>query len=476
MVQVERHFIEVDGRLVHYRRAGTGPVVLALHQSPRDSAELLPLIRALAPHATVIAPDNPGFGLSDPLPAGPCTIDRFAEAAERLIQALRLDRVALYGFHTGACIANRVAALYPHRVSGLVVDGFLLMEAAEQDDLLAHYLPPFQPQWDGGHLAWAWHRIRDQGIFFPWYRRDASARLKRPRPELDRIHEQIMEFLRAGDNYRAGYAAALSYQPAADMAALRVPALLFIAQDDPLVRYLGKLPPLPAGVMPGTAPDRSAAWGMVCDFLRRHLPDGVAPPPTAFPARGVTRGIAWVAGGEGAPALLLHDLGGSGTLLEKPATGAWLAPDLPGMGDSDATIDPADIPGVADAMAGLLRAKGAAGVTVVGRGYGARVASELAHRHPSLVAAMQLDTDLMPRPPTLMPTEGGGHLLAAWQQARDAHLFGIGNGALPDPARLQREAWYWLRAGAVADAAWQAAADYPLADRLAALKVPVSLC
>lgn len=468
MESIQRHFVRVDGRLVHYRRAGQGPLVLALHQSPRDSGELAPLMQALAPFATVIAPDNPGFGLSDPLPEGPFDIDRFAHAVERLFIALGLSQAAIYGLHTGACIANRFAALYPHRVSGLVVDGFLLMEEGERADLLAHYLPPFHPQWDGGHLAFAWHRIRDQGIFFPWYRRDADARLDRPRPDPDRVHAQVMEFLRAGDSYRCGYGAALSYRPAADMAALRVPALLFVAQDDPLVRYLAKLPPLPDGVRAGTAPDRAAAWDVIIPFLCGHLPAEAAPPPPPFAARGVTDGIAWIAGGTGkASILLLHDVGGSGSLLTPPDRGAWLAPDLPGMGDSDPVADGTDIAAMADALARLLTAHGLSGVTVRGRGYGARVGIELASRHPGLASCLDLVPDLPVRPPSLSPQEGGGHLLAAWQQARDGHLFPPGDGQLPSPERLQAETWYWLRAADRIDAAWQAAADYPLATAVA---------
>ncbi|MFV3126664.1 alpha/beta fold hydrolase [Niveispirillum sp. KHB5.9] len=454
MTRVERHFIKVDERLVHYRRAGRGPVLLALHQSPRESGELLPLIRAMAPFATVIAPDNPGFGLSDPLPPGPATMDRFAQALDRFMDALGLGKVALYGLHTGACIANRFAARYPHRVTGLVVDGFMLMEEGERADLLAHYLPPFHPQWDGGHLAWAWHRIRDQGIFFPWYRREPSTRLNRPKPDLSRIHEQIMEFLRAGDSYRTGYEAALSYRPADDMAGLEMPSLLFAAQDDPLHRYLAKLPPLPDGVTAGTAPDRATAWHVITDFLRLQLPDGDAPPPPAFTARGVTDGIAWVAGGKGVPLLRLHDLGGSGTLLAPPAEGAWLAPDLPGMGDSELVADPGDIPAVADVLAGLLKTRGWTGGVVEGWGYGARIAAELARRHPALVTELRAHGGLTEKPTTLTPAEGGGYLLAAWQQARDGHLFPPGDGVLPGPERLQVETWYWLKAARVLERAW----------------------
>lgn len=458
MTRVERHFIRIDGRLVHYRRAGTGPVLVALHQSPRDSAELLPLMRAMAPFATVIAPDNPGFGLSDPLPDGPATVDRFADALAALLGALGLEKVALYGFHTGACIANRFAVLYPQHVSGLVVDGFMLMEEGERAEMLAHYLPPFHPQWDGGHLAWAWHRIRDQGIFFPWYRREPSARLARPKPDPARMHEQIMEFMRAGDSYRTGYGAALSYRPAADMVALTVPSLLFIAQDDPLVRYLSKLPVLPPGVAPATAPDRPAAWDVITEFLRRHLPAGDAPPPPPFAERGVTGGIAWVAGGQGAPLLRLHDLGGAGSLLRPPSAGAWLAPDLPFMGDSEGVADPADLAAMADAIAGPLAARGWTGGAVEGWGYGAAVGAVLAERHPGLVSGLTPHPGITEPPLDLRPVEGGGHLLAAWQQARDSHLFPPGDGVLPDPERLQVEMWYWLKAAPVLERAWCAMA------------------
>lgn len=463
MTQIQRHFVQVDGRLVHYRRAGSGPVLLALHQSPRDGSEMEPLMRAMAPYATIIAPDNPGFGLSEPLPGLPMDMDAYAHAVERLLLALGVEQAALYGLHTGGAIATRFASLYPARVSGLVVDGFVLSEPAERADMLAHYLPPFAAAWDAAHLAFAWHRIRDQGIFFPWYRREASAHLRRPPPDPARVHLQIMEFLRSGDAHRGAYGAALGYNKRPDFAALRVPALLFCAQDDVLNVYLAKLPPLPDGVQAGTAADRAAAWPVITDFLRQPLPAVAAPAVPGFAARGVTDGIAWRAGGQGAPVLLLHDLGGAGVLMDPPTDGAWLIPDLPGMGDSDSDVDPADIPAVADAMAGLLRARGLTGVTVRGKGYGARIALQMLRRHGHLVAGLAVDPVLMPRPLSMAVMEGGGHLLAAWQQARDHYLFRTGDGVPPDAARLQMETFYWLRAAPVVDRAWQAAADYPLA-------------
>ncbi|NQV81243.1 MAG: alpha/beta hydrolase, partial [Alphaproteobacteria bacterium] len=57
---IRRHFITIGGtRQIHYRRAGTGPAVLLLHQSPKSSREHIPLMQHLMDRFTCIAPDTP---------------------------------------------------------------------------------------------------------------------------------------------------------------------------------------------------------------------------------------------------------------------------------------------------------------------------------------------------------------------------------------------------------------------------------
>jgi pimeloyl-ACP methyl ester carboxylesterase len=80
-----RHFIDVrnpDGthRRVHYRRAGSGPPVVLVHQSPRSSAEYEALIAEWAAHFTCLAPDTPGFGESAPLPMNNPHVNDYADA------------------------------------------------------------------------------------------------------------------------------------------------------------------------------------------------------------------------------------------------------------------------------------------------------------------------------------------------------------------------------------------------------------
>ena len=63
-MEISRHFVTIDRRQVHYRRAGEGPTLLMLHASLNTSATFLPLIGPLGNDFTVIALDTPGYGLS----------------------------------------------------------------------------------------------------------------------------------------------------------------------------------------------------------------------------------------------------------------------------------------------------------------------------------------------------------------------------------------------------------------------------
>jgi len=80
MTPITRHFVEVGGRLVHYRRSGAGPPAILLHASPRSSVELLPLMELMDPGVTLLALDTPGYGQSDRLPLANPTLADFADA------------------------------------------------------------------------------------------------------------------------------------------------------------------------------------------------------------------------------------------------------------------------------------------------------------------------------------------------------------------------------------------------------------
>lgn len=513
---VTRHFVTVGARQVHYRRAGSGPPVLLLHQSPKTSADVLPMLAVMAPHCTVIAPDNPGYGLSDPLPVSPtlATMPHFADGVADFMDALGIARAAVYGFHTGAAIGTCLAARHPARVTALAANGVLLTTPEERADFLANYLPAFAPAWDGSHLAWLWARLREQVVFFPWYRRTAAARMDYAVPPPDRLQAGVLDFLLAGDNYRAAYGAALGYDKKPDIKALTVPTLFVCARPDPLSVYLepvGRIAPPNAAIhLSETA---EGCLEAARDFLLRHLPDRPAPPPPDSGSAhvGIAGGYVGAAGGqlrlrrvagEGRPLVLLHDLGASSAQLEpvlqslagvgRPA----VALDLPGHGDSDAGPAGASptVAAMADAVGDGLAALGLDAADLVGFGRGAAIAVELATRRPALAASVQTvsaahltaeeaERHVAHAAPDLTPDAWGGHLLKAWTHVRTAALFwpwfdtGRSGVARIDPlleeAVLHQRLIDLFKAERAHGPAVIAQAGYPLVESLRALACPV---
>ncbi|MGI9229144.1 MAG: alpha/beta fold hydrolase, partial [Gammaproteobacteria bacterium] len=247
MPTLNRHYVAVDKRLVHYRTGGNGPPVLILHQSPQSSTAVVPLAEKLSRDFTVIAPDTPGFGLSGPLPIAEPSIEDFADALAVFLDSIAAPPLAVTGTHTGAEIALELALRHPDKVQLLLLDGLPLFTQQESADILAHYLPDFTPQWDGSHLTWLWARLREQLIFFPWYKKTSDYRMHFDMPPADYILGWFMDFMYAGSNYRSGYAAAFRYHPDKAISTVRPTTVCLYRPNDVLAQHQQRLPPLPAG-------------------------------------------------------------------------------------------------------------------------------------------------------------------------------------------------------------------------------------
>ncbi|MBL8306164.1 MAG: alpha/beta fold hydrolase [Rubrivivax sp.] len=499
---VQRAFVDVGGRQVHLRHAGEGPPVVLLHQSPASSAELEPLIRHLAPHFTVLAPDTPGFGHSDPLAPSDAEpgIDAFVDALLALFDVLGLQQPALFGSHTGAIVATRFAVRHPHRVRALVPNGVLLNTAADRADLLANYFPRFVPDWAGTHLAWLWSRLRDQLVYYPWYRRAAEVRIEWPMT-LQEIEAAAADLLNAGDNYRGAYRAVLDYDIAPDLAALRVPTALLVAQTDALSMYVPQYPPPSEWLSHGTPADTPALYDAVSQFLQRHAGEPVKLSWPAGRLAGLSSRMVMAAGGQwhvrgqaagaGRPLLVLHDLGSSARALDGLLGGLagtrplW-APDLPGHGLSD-DFEGHTPEAVATQLLALLEALGVNGFDLLAEGASAAIALALAARGPGtrvrLMNPRALARDALPTlpahlPPDLRADNAGSHLFRAWGWLKDRGLYSpwcertaacaLRGLSPPRPAQLQRGLIDLLRARPVFAAQFEAALSAATWDVIAA--------
>jgi pimeloyl-ACP methyl ester carboxylesterase len=128
---------KVGDLTVFYREAGAAdaPVVVLLHGFPSSSHMFRRLIPALADQYRVIAPDLPGFGLSDmPPPADfPYSFAAFADVIDKLLAQLGAEHYALYVMDYGAPVGFRLALLHPERVSALVIQNGNAYEAGMGD-------------------------------------------------------------------------------------------------------------------------------------------------------------------------------------------------------------------------------------------------------------------------------------------------------------------------------------------------------
>ena len=120
----------IHGHRMAYDDLGSGPAVILLHGFPLCRAMWQPQVRALSKVGfRVIAPDLRGFGRSA-LPAGPATMDGYADDVIALMDKLGLGRAVVAGMSMGGYVLFNLCERYPKRLAGAV---FLLTRAAADD-------------------------------------------------------------------------------------------------------------------------------------------------------------------------------------------------------------------------------------------------------------------------------------------------------------------------------------------------------
>jgi pimeloyl-ACP methyl ester carboxylesterase len=218
---VTRRFVETSAGIVHCAVAGegNGTSVLLLHQSPRSWNEYREVLPRLGRRRQAIAMDTIGFGDSSALPWGSDSIERWAEVALEVLQALEIDRAHLVGHHTGAVIAAEMAGRAPERARSVA------LSSAPFDDeqtRAAHLeagpiVDNVTPRPDGSHVIELW---RTRAGFYPEDR-------------VDLLEAFLIDALKAGPRAAEGHQVVARYDMQAAVKRLRCPVMLIGATDDP---------------------------------------------------------------------------------------------------------------------------------------------------------------------------------------------------------------------------------------------------
>lgn len=511
-MSIQRHYVTVGNRQVHYRRAGAGQPVILLHESPQSSLTLAPLAARLADQFTAIALDTPGYGESDPLARDQPEIPDYADALAETLNALSIKRCAVYGAHTGAVIALDFAVRHAERVSAVLLDGVGLYTPEEQAAHLANYCPRLEPQLDGSHLTRGWAMRRDQYLFYPWFDQRPETRIAVEVDDPETLHYRMVEYLRAGVNYGLGYRAAFSYDALAALKALSVPATLMAASDDVLASHLDRVPDdLPLQTVRRSSGPAGAADEIRQRVARETAGAGADAPaaPEAEPLAGrLTRTYVTTPQGQlllrrrvdgtGRPLVLVHGSPVSGwamePLMERLAGERPVyAFDTLGNGDSDKPDperDPAfaapEISDYARILAAAIDAAGLDEIDLYGTHTGAVIGIETSLLLGDRIRSMVLDGVAMFDAATvaeflecyfvdLSPRWDGTQFLTAWQTVRDgtiwfpwyrrdpAHRY---SSKIATPGALHDFALEVIKSGTTYPLSYSAAFRYAAAERL----------
>ena len=244
---MNRSFAVLDGGLgqreIHYLRSGAGPVLMMLHGLPPWSLSLADLVSALSAYFTVVAPDIAGYGLSDGMPNESCGME--------------------------------VTFQRPSLVKHLVQAAVAIFEPDHVADVLQNYCPDISPRIDGTHLMFAWHDMKHQALWSPWYRKKQQ-RIVRGEPLLDPelLHTRVVDLMHCGNMYQKAYAAMWTYAMKDRLPKLKVPTLLCAPRWDPAWPRTAIGAEIAPQCLSTTLPDSFADWPeiLVPFFEDQRLP------------------------------------------------------------------------------------------------------------------------------------------------------------------------------------------------------------
>jgi pimeloyl-ACP methyl ester carboxylesterase len=115
---------QFNGVKIFYREAGSAsaPTVLLLHGFPTSSHMFRNLIPTLAERYHVVAPDLPGFGFTEAPDRKKFkyTFENLAKRIGEFVDAIGLERFAIYVFDYGAPVGFRLALAKPEKVTAII--------------------------------------------------------------------------------------------------------------------------------------------------------------------------------------------------------------------------------------------------------------------------------------------------------------------------------------------------------------------
>lgn len=208
-------YLEGGGGLIHVRHNphGSGRPLLLVHGAGSAARVGERLADSLMGKRPFIGIDFPGHGESDPLAdIETDTVAAYADSLAQAVDRLNLTQVDVLALEGGGCAALELAALKPGLIKRLALCDILCPGAEEHDEFRTRYAPTITPDEHGGYLLQAWHFIRDQYLFWPWFdKRKENFLWEPPYAELEFVHAKVVELLKSLTSFQSFYHSHFDY-------------------------------------------------------------------------------------------------------------------------------------------------------------------------------------------------------------------------------------------------------------------------
>jgi pimeloyl-ACP methyl ester carboxylesterase len=191
--------------------------LICFHMSPMSGRIYERFLDEIGTDRIAIAPDTPGFGMSD-APKSPPEVADYAAAMWDALDALGISGpVDAMGYHTGSRIAVELAHLRPEHVRRLILISAPVFTDAERQGMRDLYRDK-PPQKDGSHLGELWQGFIEYNL---------SRNLT-----IDDVAEAFPDMLLGRKTAWWGHRAAFNHYYERRLPALSQPVLIFNTQDD----------------------------------------------------------------------------------------------------------------------------------------------------------------------------------------------------------------------------------------------------
>ncbi|MDJ0919529.1 MAG: alpha/beta fold hydrolase [Henriciella sp.] len=210
---VRKAYIDGTHGQIHFRVAEAKtdagkPPLICLHQSPKCGLEFETFMQVASRDRRVIAPDYPGYGMSDAAPSeAETTIPMYAREMWRMADAIGLETVDLFGNHTGAKVAAEMATQQGDRVHAIAMISAAIL-TDEEREMFKDMFTPIPLDKENTRFRVSWERIIER---------------QGPGQTLEMMDRSMYMNMMGGEAYEWGHVAAFAWGKPFDDALTRLP-------------------------------------------------------------------------------------------------------------------------------------------------------------------------------------------------------------------------------------------------------------